>query len=509
MSATSLIQPRNWQELPAELMKKFLDNLDEDDIEKFERVCQWWSQNVVSQIWRTQLDRMAQEDPHFMLALRARGFDETKSDCVTDRRCYRRLVKGVWKGSWPSGGEGEIIKDLQTYSTEEFQRDAKVISAAVYKNKLFLSRVGGRLESWLLPCGVTNSGSQDDDEQRRVLLPSVSKEEASAASVAGKSIVCAVSVNQDTLAFIPYDANRILTWDADTEEPTRTFTLDGRPGLAFYGLKLTSERLITLVRHTGMTYFYVYDLRRPNEPPKEFTEETREDWLYRHGLEANEHYMVTQVAYAAFNKMGPVYVRSLKDLDKLHFVLKEEEVSEGGRKTSVKEFQSPKLSHKDLLAVLKLACCCSGTKVMIYRLKPQGGADMVRSIPCGAHPLSLLQVPEAWMGERLFLKCVPSPDSYESEVSLVYCDVDKGAELTTVTGVGMDTANDLLCFGFLRLVRIYNAYSAHGKLPPPPGAQGSGQPDQDANFFGIYVTHIDFTLLPNEPTFERLMSGSY
>ena len=482
-----------WATLPPELLEKIFLLLGEVDSRAAEETCARWSAVVVARLWGPRIRRWAREDSHFaeVVETSAASLSEGEGEHERTRRLYLGLVAGVWEEGWRRGESSSRRRSscwtLDRSSAVDFAGRKVCAAVAHARGKLFLARQSGRVESWRIASG----GGEEETPPvlKRVLSPGVAGTNGLIAHAGEFKLALSAG---GVLAGTDFARGKVLTWRADTEEPLASFASPLVRG-PIYDLALTSKAVLCL----SLWSVVAYDVEDPSARPvilpdvsgggivtAEEEDQGSRGWLESHCLEASEDLVVT---VSSSRDAGRSFVRARKLT-----VASNSKSGSGGRinlsprpvffrqsnshEEGGVEYQSARLSGKNLLAVLELTG--SDSAVKIFNLASEkAGVQCICSLPSGRHPLSLVHLPVSWVGDRLFLRRVPAPESDEAEVTLVYWDFkENSGDMVPVADVVMATPNDLLFLGYLRLIRIYNSYPTFTS----PSGSGASAPAASA-----------------------------
>ena len=403
-------------DLPPELLVQIFHCLDHSDLRNVEKVCVSWQKLLAFHFWMPHLQYLAASDPRLENRLETVGW---RRDCFDFE-----IVKHVWKKlqcneRWerePFIGE----QMLYQYDTSE-GRKAKVSACVLYLNKIFLSFVGGSVESRALEdfrlLKTLHEGSVVYNDQDPVLL-------TTPLAIYGNILVVPIS-SEDNL----------YLWNAQNEEQFCTLQLPAKSS-KIYDVRINATHIVCLASWSLIAWSYEIDseggfakihlgpmIAYDCFPQSENSNQVN-IWFETHNVEMNENYVVThasQPLVTVFQNPNGQKTRSFLHCRKLNL---SKEVS-GGILGEIMKLNEDVVFQMEIGAIR-----LSSSKYNILALmhidelmSPMCYAVKLMNIPSGEIISNVFQtrllhsevrMPISWVDNKLFMLLVPKVSIMDS-----------------------------------------------------------------------------------------------
>jgi len=410
-------------DLPPELVVVIFSYLEPSDLRNIEKVCLSWQKLLALHFWKPHLQYLSTSDPKLQLHLKEIGWSR---DCVD-----HNIIKDVWKKlnclkRWER--EPFTSESMLYQYTPSEGRKSKVSACVLHKDKIFLSMIGGNVQSRSLKdfqlLKTLHEGSVVYNDQEPVLL-------TTPLAIHGDILI--VPVNAD---------DKLYLWNAEKQEELFTLSLPSQRSSKIYDVRISSSHIICLASWTLIAWSYKNDdkgnfIKIDLGPMIAYDYFSQSDnsnqvniWFETHNLEMNESYVIThasQPLVSVFQNPNGQKTRSF-----LHC-----------RKTCTESILGPiiKLNEETVFGMEIGAIRLSSIKYNVLALmfidesySPLAYAVKIMKIPSGEilsnvfqmqhHRLhSEVRMPIAWVDNKLFMLLVPKVSIMDSSDPLDQTDI--------------------------------------------------------------------------------------
>jgi len=410
-------------DLPPELLVAIFGFLDHSDLRNIEKVCVSWQKLLALHFWKPHLQYLSDNDPKLQIHLEALGWSQ---DCFDVD-----IIKSVWKKlhchkRWER--EPFISESMLYQYTPSEGRKSKVSACVLHTDKIFLSMIGGNVQSRSLDdfrlLKTLHEGSVIYNDQDPILL-------TTPLAIYGDILI--VPVNSD---------DKLYLWDAEKQEKFCTLSLPTQRSSKIYDVRINSTHIICLASWTLIAWSYKSDdkgkfvkiLLGPMIAYDYFSQTDNSNqvniWFETHNVEMNQSYVIThasQPLVSVFTNPNGQKTRSFLHCRKMSedsilgpiIKLNEEAVFSmeiGAIRLSSIKYNVLALMHIDE----NFSPMCYAVKIMKI---PSGEIlSNVFQMPC--HRLhSEVRMPIAWVDNKLFILLVPKVSIMDSSDPLDQTDI--------------------------------------------------------------------------------------
>jgi len=459
--------------LPPELVVDIFHYLEHADLVNVEKVCVTWQRLLALHFWRPHLQYLATLEPNIASHMEALSW---KKDCVDFD-----TIKNVWKKlhcheRW----EREPFIDesmLYQYAPAEGTK-AKVSACVLHKNKIFLSMIGGSVQSRALDdfrlLKTLHEGSVVYNDQEPILLTTP------------------LAIHGDILVVPIGSDNKIYLWNAQSEEQVCTLSLPAQRSGKIYDVRINATHIICLASWSLIAWSYKMDengsfLKIHLGPMIAYdcfsqTENSNQVniWFETHNVEMNESYVVTHasqplVAAVFQNPTGQktrsfLHCRKMSKDSILGPIIKLNEdmvfrMEIGSIRLSSSKYNVLALMHIDE----NMSPMCYAVKLMKI---PSG--EIITNVFQTRLLHSEVRMPISWVDNKLFMLLVPkmsimdsSTDSYDQkdqDVTLSLWNYETNCE-SFLDHVNMMSIGDNILVDHANVVQLYHRILRVNKEP--------------------------------------------
>jgi len=440
------------ENLPSELLEYICSFLSPEDINKLHLVSTSLDNFVVCTFWRRFIHHQCSVD------CKLKSLLETQMNWSANSEDYN-LISKVYK---KIKDEKRWLKE-SVYSSAlmfEFPSDAgfsvRVSSCALYKDKVFVSFVGGNVQC----------RSCLDFSQIKVLHTAPLNHNSSEPA----SLITPMSISTNVLAVSIAHESKVYLWDAETLEQLTSFVVP-REVNRIYDLRLNASMVICLAGWGLVAFNYkrtenapviVYDFHeRPAGGGNVFFE--------THCMEMNESYVLTHASRPLFDTFrsngsyGPrtssyLHCRRLLDGPSSFgqlLVPNPEEID--NLEIDKIRFSSAKYN---LLCIMHCQDIVSSFSFGVKIMKIPSG-EIIQNVLEGIMYLSEVRCPISWVDSRLFMKYSPKirdyedPSASEKDVILRIWESETDEEMV-LENVGMSSLQEDVMIDHARVVQIFH-----------------------------------------------------
>jgi len=409
-------------DLPPELVVVIFSFLEHSDLRNVEKVCVSWQKLLALHFWKPHLQYLCASDSKLQLHLEALGWSQ---DCVDID-----IIKNIWKKlhchkRWER--EPFINESMLYQYTPSEGRKSKVSACVLYKDKIFLSMVGGNVQSRSLDdfrlLKTLHEGSVIYNDQEPILLTT---------PLAIYGDILLVPVNSD---------DKLYLWNAEKIEQFCTLSLPSQRSSKIYDVRINSTHIICLASWTLIAWSYKIDkdnfVKIQQGPMIAYDYFSQSDnsnqvniWFETHNVEMNESYVIThasQPLVSVFQNPNGQKTRTFLHCRKtstdsiLGPIIKLNEDTVYRMEIGKISLSSVKYNVLAFMHIDEtLSPMCYAVKLMKV---PSGGIlSNVFQMPC--HRLhSEVRMPIAWVDNKLFILLVPKVSIMDSSDPLDETDI--------------------------------------------------------------------------------------
>lgn len=273
-------------DLPPELLIHTFKFLPRSDWRSIEQVCQKWRKLIAVHFWRRHIQRLVQSDGHLPILLEELGWS---ADCIDFE-----VIRSVWQklNNNQRWEYAPLLRENMMYQySPNVGSKMKVSECALHKNKIFISLIGGNVQSRSLDdfrlLNVLRDAPVDYINEEPILLATP------------------LGIHQDVLVIAVASEGALHVWNADTEEQVRTLRLP-RSISKVYDVKVNGTHIVCLSGWSVVAWHYTgnvqfFSLVYP-EPvvAQDMSEQAAVGevniWFETHNIEMNEEHVVTHVS---------------------------------------------------------------------------------------------------------------------------------------------------------------------------------------------------------------------
>jgi len=459
-------------DLPPELVVVIFKFLEHSDLRSVEKVCVSWQKLLALHFWRPHLHYLSASDKSLGDCMEALGWS---------RDCFDfNVIKNVWKKlhcnkRWE---REPFIRESMLYQYAPSEgRKAKVSACVLHKDKIFLSMIGGNVQSRALDdfrlLKTLHEGSVVYNDQEPILL-------TTPLAIYGEILVVPISSD-----------DKLYLWNAESQEQVSTLSLPSQRSSKIYDVRINSTHIICLASWTLIAWCYKSDDKGhfvkiqlgPMIAYDYFSQAENSNqvniWFETHNVEMNESYVIThasQPLVSVFQNPNGQKTRSFLHCRKMStdsilgpiMKLNEETVFRmeiGAIRLSSTKYNVLALMHIDE----SMSPMCYAVKLMKI---PSGEIiSNVFQMPC--HRLhSEVRMPIAWVDNKLFMLLVPkvsimdSPDSLDqTEITLSVWNYETNDE-SFLDHVNMiSIGGDNIMVDHTKVVQLYHRILRVNKEP--------------------------------------------
>jgi hypothetical protein len=449
-------------DLPPEVLHQVFSYLDTADHYNVESVCVQWSRIIVGNFWRHHVAKVAGLDANFAAILEAEGWSFDYDDHRFIRMVYLKL-RGKIRWRHPPKVRERVF--LQCSPEENGQ--IKVSSCVVYKNKIFVSLVGGTVQSRALDSfevvnTLVNMPVSNSPFNEPTLL-----------------LTSPIAVHGNTLVTTDHEEKCLHLWNADTEEKTTRLRLPDSIHKV-YDVRINATHIICLASWSLVAWYFdsagnlgfTTNVLSVPQVVFDFHDEPVNDtnaWFETHGIEMNSQYVVTHATQPLINVRSSPR-RSVSFLHCRRLIMGKGVIGPSIRPKSSTlnnmEIDRIKISSAkyNLLALMQLDEESSSLYYIIQIMSVKSG-DVVVSLFPTSSIFSEVRLPIQWVDNKLYLKVVPkstymtayNDKNDDLEVSLSMWDCETNEE-TFAEGVKLFTMADHVMVDNTHVVQIYQRF---------------------------------------------------
>ena len=275
--------------LPPELVVDIFHYLEHADLVNVEKVCVTWQRLLALHFWRPHLQYLATLEPNIASHMEALSWKKDCFDFDTIKNVWKKLhCHERWERE-PFIDENMLYQYAPTEGTK-----AKVSACVLHKNKIFLSMIGGSVQSRALDdfrlLKTLHEGSVVYNDQEPILLTTP------------------LAIHGDILVVPIGSDNKIYLWNAQSEEQVCTLSLPAQRSGKIYDVRINATHIICLASWSLIAWSYKMDekgsfLKIHLGPMITYdcfsqTENSNQVniWFETHNVEMNESYVVTHAS---------------------------------------------------------------------------------------------------------------------------------------------------------------------------------------------------------------------
>ncbi len=448
-------------DLPPEILVKAFDYLNLLDLRNIEKVCHAWQRLIKLHFWRTHIQKLTTHNQKLLTHLETLGWTH---DCMD-----LEIIEKVWlKLQSPSRWEiSAKCREELLYEYAPRQTRMKVSSCVLFKDKLFVSMIGGNV----------HSRSSFDFSLRKVLrdIPFNYNEEEPIL------LTTPIAIHGNILVGHISSEETLYLWNAETEEVICQISLP-QSLRKIYDVRITKSHIICLASWSLVAWTYV---RQPDETirvqlgPKIFHDcyDDSEDsdgvvnvWFETHNLEVNEQFAITHASQPllAVYREGPNAGGS-KSRSFLH-CRRLCAVSGLGQMSKLNEEQvfqmeigaislSPERYNILAISVVDEEMCFR----YIVKLIAVPSGEILSHVFDTKYAASEVRIPISWVDNMLFMKLAPrmfQPSSIPGgeDVTLTMWNCETKQEIS-IDDVQLVSISDMLMIDHANVVQLYHRFA--------------------------------------------------
>ena len=440
----------NLDQLPNELLEHICSFISATTIRNLFNVNTKLRVFVVMNVYRRNVQHMAMSDPKLEILLHQMKWSHNCMDYEVILNAFRKLDS---KERWLK--EPGIFEKCLYQFPSSHAHTMKVSACALYKDKFFLSFVGGNVQS--RSCSdlhlintLHESPLQHDPTEPAFLTTPMSLYEDK----------LAVSVPQEATVFL---------WNADTEEELAIFHVP--PDISrIYQIKVNGTHLVCLGSWSLITWRYVSNPIQPFEVLEDIPDRriptTTNIYFEVHAMDMNDDYVVThasQPLISAVYGTGPstfTFLTCRRLLDGSNGRLLSPLTQPNKSAISHLEVQKLKLSSTkyNLLAIMQCSEVMSFNHTIKIMKIPSG--EIVKNVMEDLSFGGEVRSPIQWVNNRLFLKYAPKirdfdEDGNPQDVIMKFWNCETNEEVS-VEHVGMNCLHDEVLVDHCQVIHLLN-----------------------------------------------------
>lgn len=447
-------------DLPAEIMIQIFGYLPATDIRTLESVCQTFYRIVVLQFWRTHLVELAKYDHQLCQLLEAEGWSRDCENFEMITRLYEKLRDRTRWLQAPKITENVMYK----YRPAEGEQ-VKISSCVLYKDKVFVSLVGGNVQS----------RSLKSFRLLKILCPAPVNYNVDEPGM----LTTPLALHGNTLVVPVRHEDSVFLWNAETEEKTHRLSLPSRSS-KIYDVKINATHIVCLASWSLIAWNFssgtpkyranvlsvpqvVYDFH--DQPPAAGEVNI---WFETHNIEMNSSYVVTHASQPLVNAIkSPHGPKSVSFLHCRKLLCGANVIGPSIRPNAAEvegmEIEKIKLSSSryNILAIMHMddsvSTACYTVKIMSI---PNG--EVLRNIFQTRNLYSEVRMPVQWVDNRLYMKLVPKLayvdykyNDFDVHLSMWSLETEEEYEVKDVV---MSSLQDMVLVNHAHVVKIFNKF---------------------------------------------------
>ena len=446
-------------DLPPEVLVVAFSFLDRNDLRNLENVCVSWRKIVMLYFWNSHINLLTKHNTKLRSHLESLNWTSFNRDCNVISKVWRKL-------NHSPGWEKEpftVEKSLYCYSPGESRM--KVSNCVLYKDKIFVSMVGGNV----------HSRSLDDFRVLKVLHghpENYNLEEPLLQSTP-------IALSGDILAVPVKDEDEVYLWNAETEERVGVAKMHRNRANKIYDIKMSPTHIICLASWSLITWRYelksdqVQILYGPSTTFDFYdkpTTETVNIWFETHNLEMNEDFVVTHASQPLLTVFRSPHVgpKTRSFLHCRRFVSDDKMLGKCAKLNedvvTNMEIGSISLSSKvyNILAISMVDETVSFRYVVKLMKIPTG--EILNNVFPTKLRLSEVRIPIAWVDNNLVMKLAPKlsviDDVCDQDVILSLWNYERQEEVY-LDHVQMVSFGDHILIDHAHVIQIFHRFARH------------------------------------------------
>ena len=424
----------NLDQLPSELLEHICSFISAKNINNLSNVCTKLRVFVYLNIYRRRIQYLVKKDPNLKTLLHLMAWYR---DCMDYEVIFSVIQKIESNLRWLR--EPGIFECCLQEFPSSVAQTMKVSACALYKDKFFVSFVGGNVQS----------RSCTDLSLINVLHESPLLYDPTEPAF----LTTPMSLHENKLAVsIPQEATVIL-WNANTEEELAIFHVP--PDISrIYQIKVNATHLVCLGSWSLITWRHATQPIQPFEVVEDIPDRIKSDstniYFEVHGLDINDDYVVTHASQPLIHfGTGPTtftFLTCRRLLDGSNGRLLGNLVQPNKAAVGYLEVQKIKLSSTkyNMLAIMQSSEVMTFNHTIQIIKIPSG--EIIRNVMEGMSFGGEVRSPIQWVHNKLFFKYAPrirdfDEDGNPQDVIMKFWNCETDEEIP-VEHVGMNSLND-------------------------------------------------------------------